>query len=96
MYTRLRYWWASGSPLWQRMVVCGAVTVGAYAAGQTVTILRGSVWLSLGLAAVAAAALAVGTFLLVMARARGEHIRSPRWYRKFQQAARARAAGGSR
>ncbi|MGW9436768.1 hypothetical protein [Streptomyces sp. NPDC055607] len=95
MYTRLRYWWASGSPLWQQMAVCGAVTVGAYAAAQIMTILHGSVWLSLGLAAVAAAALAVGTFLLVMARARGEHIRSPRWYRRFQQAARARAAGGS-
>lgn len=38
-------------------------------------------------------AFAVGGFSLGMARAGGEHIYSPRWYRKFQQEARERAAG---
>ncbi|WP_223206515.1 hypothetical protein [Streptomyces xanthii] len=95
MYARLRRWWATGSPLWQRLVVCGTLTIGAFVAGQTVAILGGRAWLSLGLAAVAAAALCVGAFLLMMARARGEHVYSPRWYRKFQQDARARAAGNS-
>lgn len=93
MYVRLRRWWASGSPLWQRLVVCGALTVTAYGAAQVATILNGHVLLVFGLIVVALAALSVGAFSLMLARARGEHIYSPRWYRQFQQEARARAEG---
>ncbi|MFE9406850.1 hypothetical protein ACFYNY_34645 [Streptomyces sp. NPDC006530] len=93
MYVRLRRWWASGSPLWQRLVVCGTVTVTAYGAAQVATILNGHELLTFGLIAVAFVALSVGAFSLGMARARGEHIYSPRWYRKFQQEAHARAEG---
>ncbi|GHH54651.1 hypothetical protein [Streptomyces candidus] len=93
MYAQLRRWWASGSPLWQRLVVCGVLTVTAYGAAQVATILKGHVLLVFGLIVVALVALSVGTFLLVMARARGEGIYSPRWYRKFQQEAWAHSEG---
>ena len=93
MYTRLRRWWATGSPLWQRLVVCGTLTVTAYGAGQAVVINNGSVLLAFALIVVALVAMGVGTFLLTVARVRGEHVYSPRWYRKFQQEARARAEG---
>lgn len=96
MFTRLRRWWATGSPLWQRLMAYGTLAVVAFAAGQTVAILGGSMWLSLGLATVAAVVLCVNFFLLTVARARGERVYSPGWYRKFQRAARARAAGSSR
>lgn len=94
MYTRLRRWWAAGSLLWQQLVVCGTLTVIAYGAGQAVTFLGGSVWLSLSLAAVAMVALSVGAYRLTAARARGERVYSPDWYRKFQRDARASRAGG--
>jgi len=70
-----------------------AVTV---VAGQTMAILDGSVWFPLAFTAVAATALCVGFCLLVEVRFGGERVYSPGWYRKFQQAARARAAGSSR
>ncbi|RPK32461.1 hypothetical protein EES39_38905 [Streptomyces sp. ADI92-24] len=93
MYVRLRRWWASGSPLWQRLVVCGTVTVTAYGAGLVAKLLNGHVLLVFGFIVVALAALSVGAVSLGMAWAGGEHVYSPRWYRKFQREARARAAG---
>ncbi|MGW9440665.1 hypothetical protein [Streptomyces sp. NPDC055607] len=92
MYTRARYWWASGSTPWQRLAVCGTLAVGGFVSGLAVDLLGGGTALAFGLALVAAAALGAGGFILMMARAGGEGVHSPGWYRRFQQDVHARAA----
>lgn len=86
--TKLRRWWAMGSPMWRRLTAASAVAVATFIAAVGSALLGGAPWVTFGLAGSAAACVAVFSFTLVMARARGEHVFSPGWYLKVREAAR--------